>query len=146
MALFLFTRKILAGEPIDVFNHGNHRRDFTYVDDIVEGVIRVLDQPAVPNLEWNGDTPDPATSNAPHRLYNIGNNNWVELSRYIEVLEDCLGRKAEKNLLPLQPGDVPDTYADIDDLVSTIGYRPNTSIEVGVRRFVDWYRDYYGIE
>ena len=146
MALFLFTRKILAGEPIDVFNHGNHRRDFTYVDDIVEGVIRVLDQPAVPNPEWNGDTPDPATSNAPHRLYNIGNNNWVELSRYIEVLEDCLGRKAEKNLLPLQPGDVPDTYADIDDLVSTIGYRPNTSIEVGVRRFVDWYRDYYGIE
>ncbi len=146
MALFLFTRKILAGEPIDVFNHGNHRRDFTYVDDIVEGVIRVLDQPAVPNPEWNGNTPDPATSNAPHRLYNIGNNNWVELSRYIEVLEDCLGRKAEKNLLPLQPGDVPDTYADIDDLVNTIGYRPNTSIEVGVRRFVDWYRDYYGIE
>jgi UDP-glucuronate 4-epimerase len=146
MALFLFTRKILAGEPIDVFNHGNHRRDFTYVDDIAEGVVRVLDQPAVADPEWNGDRPDPATSSAPHRLYNIGNNNWVELGRYIEVLEECLGRKAEKNLLPLQPGDVPDTYADIDDLVNEIGYRPNTSIEVGVRRFVDWYKDYYGVQ
>ncbi len=144
MALFLFTRKILAGEPIDVFNHGNHRRDFTYVDDIAEGVVRVLDQPAVPDPEWNGNSPDPATSSAPHRLYNIGNNNWVELGRYIEVLEECLGRKAEKNLLPLQPGDVPDTYADIDDLVYDFGYRPNTSVEVGVRRFVDWYKDYYG--
>ncbi len=146
MALFLFTRKILAGEPIDVFNHGNHRRDFTYVDDIAEGVVRVLDQPAVANPEWNGDAPDPATSSAPHRLYNIGNNDWVELGRYIEVLEECLGRKAEKNLLPLQPGDVPDTYADVDDLVSEIGYRPSTSIEVGVRRFVDWYKDYYGVK
>jgi UDP-glucuronate 4-epimerase len=146
MALFLFTRKILAGEPIDVFNHGNHRRDFTYVDDIAEGVVRVLDQPAVANPEWNGDRPDPATSSAPHRLYNIGNNDWVELGRYIEVLEKCLGRKAEKNLLPLQPGDVPDTYADVDDLVNEIGYRPNTSIEVGVRRFVDWYKDYYGVQ
>jgi len=144
MALFLFTRKILAGEPIDVFNHGNHRRDFTYVDDIAEGVVRVLDQPATPNSHWNGDAPDPATSRAPHRLYNIGNNDWVELGRYIEVLEQCLGRKAEKNLLPLQPGDVPDTYADIDDLVETFDYRPSTSIEVGVRRFVDWYKDYYG--
>ncbi len=144
MALFLFTRKILAGEPIDVFNYGNHRRDFTYVDDLAEGVVRVLDQPAVADPEWNGDRPDPATSSAPHRLYNIGNNNWVELGRYIEVLEECLGRKAEKNLLPLQPGDVPDTYADIDDLVNEFGYRPNTSVEVGVRRFVDWYKDYYG--
>ncbi len=144
MALFLFTRKILAGEPIDVFNYGNHRRDFTYVDDLAEGVVRVLDQPAVADPEWNGDRPDPATSSAPHRLYNIGNNNWVELGRYIEVLEECLGRKAEKNLLPLQPGDVPDTYADIDDLVNEIGYRPNTGIEIGVRRFVDWYTDYYG--
>jgi UDP-glucuronate 4-epimerase len=143
MALFLFTRKILAGEPIDVFNHGNHRRDFTYVDDIAEGVIRVLDKPAESNPRWNGDTPDPATSSAPHRIYNIGNNNWVELRRYIEVLEECLGRKAEKNLLPLQLGDVPDTYADIDDLVNDFGYRPSTSIEVGVRRFVDWYKDYY---
>lgn len=145
MALFLFTRKILAGEPIDVFNHGNHRRDFTYVDDVVEGVVRVLDEPAMPNPNWNGDAPDPATSSAPHRLYNLGNNDWVELGRYIEVLEQCLGRKAEKNLLPLQPGDVPDTYADVDDLVETFDYRPNTSIEVGVRRFVDWYKDYYGI-
>jgi len=146
MALFLFTRKILAGEPIDVFNHGNHRRDFTYVDDIVEGVIRVLDQPAVSDPEWNGNSPDPATSSAPHRLYNIGNNNWVELSRYIEVLEECLGRKAKKNLLPLQPGDVPDTYADVDDLVKEFGYRPSTTIEVGVRRFVDWYKDYYRVK
>ena len=146
MALFLFTRKILAGEPINVFNHGNHRRDFTYVDDIVEGVVRVLDQPAVPDTEWNGSSPDPATSSAPHRLYNIGNNNCVELSRYIEVLEECLGRKAKKNLLPLQPGDVPDTYADVDDLVNEFGYRPSTSIEVGVRRFVDWYKDYHGVQ
>jgi UDP-glucuronate 4-epimerase len=145
MALFLFTRKILAGEPIDVFNHGNHRRDFTYVDDIAEGVVRALDKTAAPNPDWNGDAPDPASSSAPHRLYNIGNNNWVELSRYIEVLEDCLGRKAQKNLLPLQPGDVPDTYADVDALVEDIGYRPSTSIEVGVRRFVDWYKNYYGI-
>jgi UDP-glucuronate 4-epimerase len=146
MALFLFTRKILAGEPIDVFNHGTHRRDFTYVDDIADGVVRVLDKPAVANPDWNGDTPDPATSNAPYRLYNIGNNNWVELRRYIEVLEDCLGRKAEKNLLPLQPGDVPDTYADVDTLLKDIGYRPNTTIEIGVRRFVDWYKQYYGVK
>jgi UDP-glucuronate 4-epimerase len=145
MALFLFTRKILAGESIDVFNHGNHRRDFTYVDDIAEGVVRALDKTAAPNPDWNGDAPDPASSSAPHRVYNIGNNNWVELSRYIEVLEDCLGRKARKNLLPLQPGDVPDTYADVDALVEDIGYRPSTSIEVGVRRFVDWYKNYYGI-
>jgi UDP-glucuronate 4-epimerase len=108
--------------------------------------MRVLDKPAAPNPEWNGDSPDPATSSAPHRLYNIGNNNWVELSRYIEVLEECLGRKAERNLLPLQPGDVPDTYADVEDLVNDFGYRPNTRIEVGVRRFVDWYKDYYGVK
>lgn len=146
MALFLFTRKILAGEPIDVFNFGRHRRDFTYVDDIVEGVIRVLDKPAQANPQWSGDDPDPATSSAPHRIYNIGNNNWVELERYIQVLEDCLGRKAERNLLPLQPGDVPDTYADVDALVEDIGYRPSTPIEVGVRRFVDWYKDYYQVK
>ena len=146
MALFLFTRNILAGKPIDVFNHGNHRRDFTYVDDIVEGVVRVLDQPASPDPEWNGDRPDPATSSASHRIYNIGNNNIVELGRYIEVLEECLGRKAEKNLLPLQPGDVPDTYADVDALVNDFGYRPNTSIEVGVRRFVDWYKAFYQVD
>jgi UDP-glucuronate 4-epimerase len=145
MALFLFTRKILAGEPIDVFNHGHHRRDFTYIDDIADGVVRVLDRPARGNPQWTGCDPDPATSSAPHRVYNIGNNNCVALERYIEVLEDSLGRKAEKNLLPLQPGDVPDTLADVDDLVSDFDYRPSTNIEVGVRRFVDWYKDYYRV-
>ena len=144
MALFLFTRKILAGEPIDVFNYGNHRRDFTYVDDIVEGVVRCLDRVATPNPDWQSDAPDPGTSQAPYRLYNIGNQQPVELMRYIEVLEDCLGRKAEKNLLPLQPGDVPDTYADVSDLTADVGYKPATPVEVGVRRFVDWYLDYYG--
>ncbi len=145
MALFLFTRKILAGEPIDVFNYGNHRRDFTYIDDIVEGVIRTLDQPASSNTQWHGDEPDPATSKGPYRLYNIGSNNPVELLRYIEVIEDCLGKKAEKNLLPIQPGDVPDTYADVDALVADVGYQPTTPIEVGVQRFVDWYRQYYQV-
>ena len=143
MALFLFTRNILAGKPIDVFNYGNHRRDFTYIDDIVEGVIRVLDRVPEPNPEWSGDKPDSATSNAPYRLYNIGNNQPVELMRYIEVLENCLGRKAEKNLLPLQPGDVPDTYADVADLVRDVDYMPATSIEEGIANFVDWYREYY---
>ncbi len=146
MALFLFTRKILAGEPIDVFNFGKHRRDFTYIDDIAEGVMRVLDRPAEPNPAWSGDAPDSATSQAPYRLYNIGNNNAVELTRYIEVLEECLGRKAEKNLLPLQPGDVPDTFADVDDLVRDFDYRPDTPVEVGVRRFVEWYREHYSDE
>ena len=145
MALFLFTRKILAGEPIDVFNHGHHRRDFTYIDDIADGVVRVLDRPARGNPQWTGCDPDPATSSAPHRVYNIGNNNCVALERYIEVLEESLGRKAEKNLLPLQPGVVPDTLADVDDLVSDFDYRPSTNIEVGVRRFVDWYKDYYRV-
>jgi len=143
MALFLFTRNILEGKPIDVFNYGNHRRDFTYIDDIVEGVIRTLDQVAQPNPDWSGDTPDSATSRAPYRLYNIGNNSPVELRHYIEVLEECLGKKAEKNLLPLQPGDVPDTYADVSDLVKDTGYKPDTSVEQGIRNFVDWYRDYY---
>ena len=146
MALFKFTRNILAGEPIDVFNYGNHLRDFTYVDDIVEGVIRVLDRPAQPNPDWSGESPDSATSSAPYRLYNIGNQHPVELMRYIEVLEDCLGKKAVKNLLPLQPGDVPDTYADVSDLVRDTGYRPDTPVEEGVARFVDWYLDYYGIK
>ena len=146
MALFLFTRKILAGESIDVFNHGRHRRDFTFIDDIADAVVRVLDKPAKANPAWSGDAPDPATSNAQHRIYNIGNNNCVELERYIRVLEDCLGRKAEKKLLPLQPGDVPDTFADVDDLAKDFGYRPNTDIEVGVRRFVDWYKNYYQVE
>lgn len=145
MALFLFTRSILAGKPIDVFNYGHHRRDFTYVDDIVEGIVRTLDKPATPNPQWSGDDPDPATSNAPYRLYNIGSNSPIELMRYIEVLEECLGKKAEKNLLPLQPGDVPDTYADVDALINDVGYKPSTPIEVGIRRFVDWYRDYYKV-
>lgn len=145
MALFLFTRSILAGEPINVFNYGNHRRDFTYIDDIVEGVVRTLDKVATPNPQWNGDDPDPATSKAPYRLYNIGSNRPVELLRYIEILENCLGKKAEKNLLPLQAGDVPDTYADVDALMEDVGYRPDTPIEVGIERFVAWYRAYYKV-
>ncbi|WP_027079768.1 NAD-dependent epimerase [Luteimonas mephitis] len=143
MALFLFTRKILAGEPIDVFNHGHHTRDFTYVDDIVEGVIRTLDQVPGPDPAYDPLAPSPATSSAPYRVYNIGNNRPVELLRYIEVLEECLGRKAEKRLLPLQPGDVPDTYADVDALQRDTGYSPSTPIETGVARFVEWYRDFY---
>ncbi|HET6724699.1 MAG TPA: NAD-dependent epimerase [Gammaproteobacteria bacterium] len=145
MALFLFTRNILAGEPIDVFNHGHHRRDFTYVDDIVEGVVRTLDKPAEPNPQWSGDAPDPATSAAPYRLFNIGNNRPVNLMRYIEVLEEKLGRKAEKNMLPMQNGDVPETYANVDDLVTAVGYRPATTVEDGIGRFVDWYRDFYRV-
>lgn len=145
MALFLFTRNILAGKPIDVFNYGKHRRDFTYIDDIVEGVIRVLDKVAEPNPNWNSDEPDTATSKAPYRLYNIGNNNTVELLRYIEILEDCLGKKAEMNMLPLQPGDVPDTYANVDDLVRDMDYKPNTRVEDGIRNFVEWYKDYYKV-
>lgn len=143
MALFLFTKNILAGKPIDVFNYGNHRRDFTYIDDIVEGVIRTLDKVATPNPDWDSNHPDPASSAAPYRLYNIGSNRPCELMRYIEVLEDCLGKKAEKNLLPMQPGDVPDTYADVDALIRDMDYKPDTPIEVGVRNFVDWYLDYY---
>ena len=145
MALFLFTHAILAGQPIDVFNYGYHRRDFTYIDDIVEGVVRVLDQVATPNPDWSSDAPDPATSRAPYRLYNIGSHRPVELMRYIEVLEDCLGRKAVKNLLPMQLGDVPDTYADVGALVEDVGYQPNTPIEDGVARFVAWYREYYRV-
>ena len=143
MALFLFTRKILAGEPIDVFNHGHHTRDFTYVDDIVEGVIRTLDRVPGPDPTYDPLNPTPASSTAPYRVYNIGNHQPVQLLRYIEVLEDCLGRKAERNLLPLQPGDVPDTYADVSALQRDTDYSPSTSIETGVRRFVDWYRDFY---
>ena len=145
MAPIRFTRNILEGRPIDVFNHGRHRRDFTYIDDVVEGAIRVLDRPASPNENWRGESPDPATSAAPHRVYNIGNNCWVQLERYIEVLEACLGRKAKKNFLPLQPGDMPDTFADVDDLVKDFDYKPDTPIEVGVRRFVDWYKTYHGV-
>jgi UDP-glucuronate 4-epimerase len=143
MALFLFTRNILAGKPIDVFNYGHHRRDFTYVDDIAEGVVRCCDRIASPNHAWDSDAPDPGSSRGPYRLYNIGNNQPVELMRYIEVLEQCLGRKAELNLLPLQQGDVPDTWADIDDLQRDAGYTPATPVETGIRRFVDWYQGYY---
>jgi UDP-glucuronate 4-epimerase len=143
MALFQFTRNILAGQPIDVFNRGHHRRDFTYVDDIADGVVAALDHVAAPDPHWSGDDPDPATSSAPYRIYNIGNNRPVELMHYIEVLERCLGRKAEKNFLPMQVGDVPDTWADADDLVRDVGYRPSTPVEEGVARFVAWYRDYY---
>jgi UDP-glucuronate 4-epimerase len=143
MALFIFTKKILAGEPIDVFNYGHHRRDFTYVDDIVSGIVAALDHVAQPNPDWDGNEPDPASSKAPYRIYNIGNQQPIELMRYIEVLEECLGRKAEKNLLPLQAGDVPDTWADVEALVEDVGYRPETPIEVGVRNFVDWYVEYY---
>jgi UDP-glucuronate 4-epimerase len=146
MALFMFTRNILEGRPIDVFNYGNHRRDFTYVDDIVEGVVHTLDHVAQPNDAWDSDLPDPGTSKAPYRLYNIGNQQPVELMRYIEVIERCLGRKAEKNMLPMQPGDVPDTWADVDDLARDVGYRPATPVETGVKRFVDWYIDYYRIK
>ena len=145
MALFKFTKAILAGEPIDVFNYGKHRRDFTYIDDIVEGVIRVIDRIPEPNPDWTGDAPDSASSKAPYRLYNIGNNQPVELMHYIEVLENCLGKKAEKNLLPLQPGDVPDTYADVEDLVRDVDYKPDTSVEDGIARFVEWYRDYHKV-
>ncbi len=144
MALFLFTKAILAGEPIKVFNHGQHKRSFTYVDDIVEGVIRTLDHPPAKNADWNGAAPDSATSGvAPYRLFNIGNEQPVELLRYIEVLEQCLGRKATMELLPLQAGDVPDTEADVSELIAQVGYRPVVSVEDGVANFVRWYRDYY---
>jgi UDP-glucuronate 4-epimerase len=145
MALFKFTRAILAGQPIDVFNYGKHRRDFTYIDDIVEGVLRVLDRIPQANSSWSGDQPDSASSTAPYRLYNIGNNKPVELLHYIEVLEKCLGKKAEMNLLPLQPGDVPDTYADVKGLIADTGYKPNTEVETGVAKFVAWYMSYFKV-
>ena len=143
MALFLFTRNILAGEPIKVFNRGNHTRDFTYIDDIVEGVVRASDMVAAPDPAWRGDAPDPASSNAPFRIFNIGNNNPVKLSAYIEALEKALGKTAIKELLPLQPGDVPDTYADASLLQAAVGYAPSTAVEDGVARFVEWYRSYF---
>jgi UDP-glucuronate 4-epimerase len=143
MALFKFTKAILDGEKIQVFNFGKHRRDFTYVDDIVEGVIRVLDKPAQPNKNWNGANPDPGTSLAPWRVYNIGNNSPVELMDYIKAIENTLGIKAEKELLPLQPGDVPDTYADVTDLVKEFGYKPSMTIEEGIRNFINWYKEYF---
>jgi len=146
MALFLFTKAILENRPIDVFNYGKMRRDFTYIDDIVEGVIRVVDRIPQPDPLWHGDSPDSAVSYAPYRLYNIGNHNPVELMKFIEFLESCLGKKAEKNLMPIQAGDVPATYADVDDLIRDVGFKPATPIEVGIARFVEWYKDYYGIK
>lgn len=143
MALFKFTKAILAGEPIQVFNYGKHRRDFTYIDDIVTGIIRVLDHNAKPNSNWSGMSPDPGTSFAPWRVYNIGNQKPVELLRYIELIEEQLGKKAQRELLPLQPGDVPDTYSDVEALVQDVDYRPNTPIEVGIARFIEWYLAYY---
>jgi UDP-glucuronate 4-epimerase len=145
MALFLFTKAILEGRPIDVFNHGKMRRDFTFVADIVEGVVRVLEQAPQGNPAWSGEAPDPGTSYAPYKLYNIGNNSPVELLHFIEVLEDALGKKAQKNLLPIQAGDVPATYADVDDLIADVGFKPATSIEEGIGRFVAWYREYYRV-
>ncbi|MDW6020970.1 NAD-dependent epimerase [Mesorhizobium sp. BAC0120] len=145
MSLFLFTRKIIAGEPIDVFNFGEHARDFTYIDDIVEGVVRTLDRVAEPNPDWSSDAPDPGTSAAPYRLYNIGNNQPVELMYFIECIEKAVGKKAKMNMLPLQPGDVPRTYADVDALVADTGFQPRTPIEEGIARFVDWYKGFYDV-
>ncbi len=145
MSPFLFARNILEGKPIDVFNYGNHRRDFTYIDDIVEGIIRVIDQPAQPNQDWSSNNPDPATSQAPYRIYNIGNNTPVHLLTFIETLEKYLGKEAIKNLLPMQQGDVPDTYADISELVHDLGYKPATLLDEGIKNFVDWYKDFYKI-
>ncbi len=145
MALFLFTKAILDGKPIDVFNYGNMRRDFTYIDDIIEGVVRVLDRPALPDPDWSGDMPTPGRSKAPYRVYNIGNNRPVELNYLIETLERKLGVEAQKNLMEIQPGDVPATYADVDDLAADVGFRPDTPIEVGVERFVNWYREFYQV-
>lgn len=145
MALFLFTKAILEGRTIDVFNHGKMKRDFTFVDDIVEGIVRVIGNTPKPDSSWSGAKPDPGTSFAPYKIYNIGNNQPVELMRFIEVLEDCLGKKADKNLLPIQAGDVPATFADVDDLIKDVGFRPATSIEDGIRKFVDWYRSFYAV-
>jgi UDP-glucuronate 4-epimerase len=144
MALFKFTKGIIEGTPIDVYNRGLMRRDFTYIDDIVEGVIRVLDKTPESNPNWSGDTPDPSSSIAPYKLYNIGNNNPVELMHYIETLEKALGKTAIKNLLPMQPGDVPATYADVSDLETDVGFKPQTSVEEGIGNFVQWYKKYYG--
>lgn len=145
MALFLFTKAIMEGKAIDVFNYGKMKRDFTYIDDITEGVVRVMDRAPEPDPRWSGDEPDSATSYAPYRLYNIGNNNPVELMHFIEALEDCLGKKAEKNLMPIQPGDVPETYADVDDLIRDVGFKPSTPIKEGIKKFVAWYGEYYAL-
>jgi UDP-glucuronate 4-epimerase len=145
MALFMFTKAILAGEPIEVFNHGKMKRDFTFVDDIAEGVVRASDRIPAGNPAWDGNAPDPATAKGPYQLYNIGNNSPTELLRYIEVIEECTGKKAIKRMLPMQPGDVPETFADVEDLARDVGFRPATPIEVGVERFVKWYRDYFKV-
>ncbi|HEY3196762.1 MAG TPA: NAD-dependent epimerase [Nitrospirales bacterium] len=145
MALFLFTKAILNDEPINVFNFGKMRRDFTYIDDIVEGMVRLLDRPPTPNTSWSGERPDPGSSLAPYKIYNIGNNQPVDLLQFIGVLETQLGRKAEKNMMPLQAGDVPETYADVEDLVRDVGFKPATPLETGIARFVAWYREYYRI-
>jgi UDP-glucuronate 4-epimerase len=144
MAYFLFTRAILEGTPIDVYNYGKMRRDFTYIDDIIEGVVRVLEQPAAPNPDWDGKRPDPATSRTPWRIYNIGNNNPVELEEFIQTIEDALGVKAKRNMLPMQPGDMLETFANIDSLAEQVDFRPATTIQEGIRAFVDWYQEYYG--
>ncbi|MDH5493271.1 MAG: NAD-dependent epimerase/dehydratase family protein, partial [Myxococcales bacterium] len=144
MALFLFTKAILEDRPIDVFNHGQMRRDFTYIDDIVEGVVRVLDRPAEPDAAFRAEQPDPATSDAPFRVYNIGNHEPIELMEMIRAVERCLGKEAKKNLLPMQPGDVPATYADVDALAEAVGFRPQTPLDVGIARFVEWYREFHG--
>jgi len=146
MALFLFTKSILEGKPIDVYNNGNMKRDFTYVDDIVESIVRLIPMAARPNANWNGMSPDPATSFAPYRIYNIGNNKPVELMYFIDVIERKLGKKAVRNLLPIQDGDVPETYADVSDLMRDVGFRPATSVEYGVGEFIDWYIEYYKIK
>ena len=145
MAMYLFTRAIFAGEPIDVFNNGDMERDFTYVDDVVEALVRVGDKPALANPNWDGQAPDPASSTAPYRIYNIGNNAPVKLMRLIELIEDAVGKKAIKRMLPMQPGDVPATFADVEDLARAVDFAPRTSIEDGVRRFIAWYKDYYGV-
>lgn len=143
MALFKFTEAIIKGKPIDVYNYGKMKRDFTYIDDIVEGVVRLLDKPPVSDKNWKGNKPNPSSSIAPYKLYNIGNNNPVELMYFIELIEENLGKKAYKNLLPMQPGDVPATYADIDDLMKYVGFKPKTSIEEGIKAFISWYKSYY---
>jgi UDP-glucuronate 4-epimerase len=146
MALFIFTKAILEGKPIDVYNHGKMKRDFTYVDDIVEGIVRLIPNVPQSNASWNGNTPDAATSFAPYKLYNIGNNKPVELLHFIEIIEEKLGKKAIKNLLPIQEGDVPETYADVDDLMRDVGFKPSTPIEAGIGKFIDWYVDYYKVK
>jgi UDP-glucuronate 4-epimerase len=145
MALFLFTKNIIEDQPINIFNHGNHLRDFTYIDDIVEGIVKVVDRPAQSNPDWNGFTTDPGSSSAPYRLYNIGNNKPVQLNKYIDVLETCLEKQAKKVYLPLQPGDMQETFADVESLIEEFNYKPDTTIEVGIKQFVDWYLAYYNV-